>query len=362
MDFCAFISHVVLGLQALKFANLDLGSVRPKFSTLQALHGLRTQKIVQFDGLLLSIRSKKTRIECLSSNSEADREFIWQWLRLHYVLFANLLKGHGAYELIYNGDRWHSERKLEEAFKCIWNYLLLQPLLFLFLILVFISIAKASTNLEDNSEKTVSPDALSTLIPNSFEFLFTYLVAELKPKVESLLTVLCDTTSIAEFELKLSGFRLHVTRNLAEQSVPPEAPYIAPVTAHSVAETPHYNDSATSPSLALTKPVPSSGGLQPLLDKAADQGLKILQSPRVGYFRRSRTIKGKRAPPSCKEKDIVKEGQVLCYIEQLGGESPVESDVSGEVVKILREDGDPVGYGDALIAILPSFPGIMKLK
>ncbi|KAL0397092.1 UNVERIFIED_CONTAM: hypothetical protein Scaly_0157600 [Sesamum calycinum] len=172
----------------------------------------------------------------------------------------------------------------------------------------------------------MSSDALSTLIPNSFE-------------VESLLTVLCDTTSIAEFELKLSGFRLHVTRNLAEQSVPPEAPYIAPVTAHSVAETPHSNDSASSPSLALTKPVPPSGGLQPLLDKAADQGLKILQSPRVGYFRRSRTIKGKRAPPSCKE-----------------------SDVSGEVVKILREDGDPVGYGDALIAILPSFPGIMKLK
>ncbi|XP_011081230.1 uncharacterized protein LOC105164303 isoform X1 [Sesamum indicum] len=269
------------GTSGLKVANLDLGSVRPKFSTLQALHGLRTQKIVQFDGLLLSIRSKNTRIECLSSNSEAD--------------------------------------------------------------------PKASTNLEDNSEETVSSDALSTLIPNSFE-------------VESLLTVLCDTTSIAEFELKLSGFRLHVTRNLAEQSVPPEAPYLAPVTAHSVAETPHSDDSASSPSLALSKRVPSSGGLQPLLDKAADQGLKILQSPRVGYFRRSRTIKGKRAPPSCKEKDIVKEGQVLCYIEQLGGESPIESDVSGEVVKILREDGDPVGYGDALIAILPSFPGIMKLK
>ncbi|KAH6837576.1 Single hybrid motif superfamily protein [Perilla frutescens var. hirtella] len=37
------------------------------------------------------------------------------------------------------------------------------------------------------------------------------------------------------------------------------------------------------------------------LDKAADEGLNILQSPRVGYFRRSRTIKGKRAPLSCKE-------------------------------------------------------------
>ncbi|KAI7741639.1 hypothetical protein M8C21_017648 [Ambrosia artemisiifolia] len=49
------------------------------------------------------------------------------------------------------------------------------------------------------------------------------------------------------------------------------------------------------------------------------------------------------------EKQTVKEGQ-------LGGELPIESDIAGEVIKTIREDGDPsVGYGDALIAILPSF-------
>ncbi|KAK6152578.1 hypothetical protein DH2020_012217 [Rehmannia glutinosa] len=258
------------GTSGLKVTNLDLGSVGPKLRT---LHGLRTRKIVRFDGLVLSHRSKKAVYYCQRSNSEAN--------------------------------------------------------------------SVATTNLEENTEETVSSDALSTLSPNSFE-------------VEALLKVLCDTTSVAEIELKL-----HVTRNLAEQSaLPQEPPVLAPVTAHAVVETPGSNSSASPPSLALTKQGPSSGGVQTLLDKAADEGLMILQSPRVGYFRRSRTIKGKRAPPSCKEKDIVKEGRVLCYIEQLGGEIPVESDVSGEVVKILREDGDPVGYGDALIAVLPSFPGI----
>ncbi|GAV66379.1 LOW QUALITY PROTEIN: hypothetical protein CFOL_v3_09889 [Cephalotus follicularis] len=49
----------------------------------------------------------------------------------------------------------------------------------------------------------------------------------------------------------------------------------------------------------------------------------IIQSPRV-FFRRSQTIKGKRTSPSCKEKQEVKEGQVLCYIEQLGGEILIE--------------------------------------
>ncbi|XP_042062827.1 biotin carboxyl carrier protein of acetyl-CoA carboxylase-like [Salvia splendens] len=204
----------------------------------------------------------------------------------------------------------------------------------------------STTNLEDKPEESLSSDVPSTYAPNPFE-------------VESLLTVMCDTKSIMQFELKLGEFQLHVTRELAEQSAPPQAPVPTPVAAHSVPETPGSDNSEPSPPLALAKSSSFSGRVQTLLDKAVDEGLAILQSPRVGYFRRSWTIKGKRAPPSCKEKDIVKEGQVLCYIEQLGGELPVESDISGEVVKILKEDGDPVGYGDALIAVLPSFPGIL---
>jgi acetyl/propionyl-CoA carboxylase alpha subunit len=37
------------------------------------------------------------------------------------------------------------------------------------------------------------------------------------------------------------------------------------------------------------------------------------------------------------------------------------AEMSGEVMKVLWEDGEPVGYGDPLIAIRPSFPGIKKL-
>lgn len=131
-----------------------------------------------------------------------------------------------------------------------------------------------------------------------------------------------------------------------------------PSAANLSTETPDLNVSASAPSLAIYKPETSAVEAQTLVDKAADEGLVIIQSPRVGNFRRSRTIKGKRAPPSCREKQIVKEGQVLCYVEQLGGELPVESGISGEVIKILLEDGDPVGYGDSLMVILPAFHGI----
>ncbi|KAI3891996.1 hypothetical protein MKW92_013924 [Papaver armeniacum] len=208
---------------------------------------------------------------------------------------------------------------------------------------------ETTTSLEDVQEEKQSTEAKTQIIPNSFE-------------VQSLLTEICDTTSIAEFELKLGGFRLYVTRNLASNRQPMAPPISAPISADTSVNPSELNGSASSTSLAISKSVSALGESQSLVDDATDEGLVILRSPKVGFFRRSRTIKGKRAPPSCKEKQVVKEGQVVCYIEQLGGEIPVESDVSGEVVKLLREDGEPVGYGDALITILPSFPGIKKLQ
>nr|GEU37387.1 biotin/lipoyl attachment [Tanacetum cinerariifolium] len=207
---------------------------------------------------------------------------------------------------------------------------------------------KNAEHLEDRSEVVKSSESTSQVTPSASD-------------VESLLTQICDTTSIAEFELKLGEFRLYVLRDLIGESTSSPPPVSAPVVTANVEAT-EQNVSASSPSLAITKVEPSSVGIQIILDTAADEGLTIIQSPRVGFFRRSRTIKGKKAPPACKEKQIVKEGQVVCYIEQLGGELPIESDVAGEVIKLLRDDGDPVGYGDALVAILPSFPGIKKLQ
>lgn len=208
-----------------------------------------------------------------------------------------------------------------------------------------------ASRLEVEEEQSSFPDPVSQLIPDSDE-------------VKLLLTEICDTTSIAEFELKLNGFHLHVKRALSESIDPPPVPPPGSVSmvANTAVEVPSQNGSVSPSSLAITKAGPLEIIPGTLLERAADEGLVIIQSPKVGFFRRSRTIKGKRAPPACKEKQVVKEGQVICYIDQLGGEIPVESDVSGEITKILCEDGEPVGYGDAIIAILPSFPGIKKLQ
>ncbi|CAN6457237.1 unnamed protein product [Victoria cruziana] len=181
-------------------------------------------------------------------------------------------------------------------------------------------------------------------------------------QVQSLVSEIC-TTSIAEFELKLSGFRLYIARDISGKSNP--SSFIAtPDVSVSRSSTGNIVSSGANPSVALSVlgREPPPGNVPMLQEKTADEGLILLKSPKVGYFRRSRTIKGKRAPPACKEKDTVKEGQVVCFVEQLGGEIPVESEVAGEIIEILRKDGAAVGYGDPLIAILPSFPGIKKLQ
>ncbi|KAL9264834.1 hypothetical protein AKJ16_DCAP04350, partial [Drosera capensis] len=199
-----------------------------------------------------------------------------------------------------------------------------------------------SLNLAEVGDEKKSSGPASQLVPNVHE-------------VESLLSELCSTTSIAEFELKLHGFRLYVVRDVTANLQQPAPLTSEPTAANTAVVEENTNAAVSTTSLAIYKPEASERSIGRLLNGAADEGL-------VGLFQRSRTIKGKRAPPPCKEKQTVKEGQVLCYIDQLGCEFSVETEVAGEVVKILCEEGEPVGYDDPIIAILPSFPGIKILQ
>jgi acetyl-CoA carboxylase biotin carboxyl carrier protein len=50
----------------------------------------------------------------------------------------------------------------------------------------------------------------------------------------------------------------------------------------------------------------------------------------------------------------VERGQVLCIIEAMKLMNEIESDVAGEVVRVLVENGNPVEYGEALFGIRPA--------
>ncbi len=77
-------------------------------------------------------------------------------------------------------------------------------------------------------------------------------------------------------------------------------------------------------------------------------GQKLVESPMVGTFYRAPSPD---SPPFVEEGDSVRKGKPLCIIEAMKMMNEIEADVSGRVVKILCENGQPVEYGQALMVL-----------
>ena len=147
---------------------------------------------------------------------------------------------------------------------------------------------------------------------------------------------------ISEFELERGDVKVRIKRGV-DSSGPviahavPMAPMAvaAPVPAPPTAQ-------ATPPSLATPAP--------PAPPAAVEEELHSVKSPIVGTFYES---PAPGALPFVKPGDQVAAGQVLCIIEAMKLMNEIESDVSGEVVKMLVNNGQPVEYGQPLFAIRP---------
>lgn len=184
---------------------------------------------------------------------------------------------------------------------------------------------------------------------------------------EALISEVCDETEIAELKLKVGEFEMHMKRNIGLSAAPvsnisPTTPPPVPTmpVVDSASSTPTPSPSESSP--AKTNPfVNDSNDKSPklaALEASDNKNYVLVASTTVGSFRSGRTVKGKKQPPVCKEGDMIKDGQVIGYVDNFGTSLPIKSDVDGEVLKLLFQDGEAVGYGDALIAVLPSFHDI----
>ena len=87
---------------------------------------------------------------------------------------------------------------------------------------------------------------------------------------------------------------------------------------------------------------------------ATDPGngdLHLVKSPIVGTFYGSPSP---GAEAFVKVGDYVDSGQTLCIVEAMKLMNEIESDSSGEVLRIFVENGQPVEYGQPLFGIRPS--------
>ena len=96
---------------------------------------------------------------------------------------------------------------------------------------------------------------------------------------------------------------------------------------------------------------PAAAKAAPETAEDADAGLHVVKSPIVG------TYYGAPSPgaePFVKVGGFVETGQTLCIVEAMKLMNEIESDTSGEVLRVFVENGQPVEYGQPLFGIRPS--------
>lgn len=95
----------------------------------------------------------------------------------------------------------------------------------------------------------------------------------------------------------------------------------------------------------------ASAGAVPVSEGRTSEELHLVKSPIVGTFYEGPSP---GAEPFVKVGAHVEAGQTLCIVEAMKLMNEIESDSSGEVIRIFVDNGQPVEYGQPLFGIRPS--------
>ena len=150
-----------------------------------------------------------------------------------------------------------------------------------------------------------------------------------------------EEKEITDFELEEEGMKLRIRKG-----PPPSANHASAVAVGPLVPT--VLPSLGAPVNAASPAPPSSVGAAAAPPAETEPGVTVVKSPIVGTFYRT---PDPSAPPFVDVGDHIRVGQVLCIIEAMKLMNEIEAEVAGEVVKVHRETGQPVQYGDALFSI-----------
>ena len=142
-------------------------------------------------------------------------------------------------------------------------------------------------------------------------------------KVKKLIEML-EESSLAEIEIREGEEAIRISRS------PTGSPVVHMTPAHVA---PAHPAPALAPAVAIAPAAPAG---------------HAVASPMVGTFYRSSTP---GAPSFVDIGSQVNVGDTLCIIEAMKMMNEIESDKAGVVKAILKENGQPVEYGEALFII-----------
>jgi acetyl-CoA carboxylase biotin carboxyl carrier protein len=149
-------------------------------------------------------------------------------------------------------------------------------------------------------------------------------------QLRDLLTAL-HQTDINELKLKGENFELQVRRGLAPEIITRSVEVGAAV--------------PTPVAASLDVAVPVAAAAPPAGPKTVD-----VKSPIVGTLYRAA---GPDEAPFISVGERVKVGQTVCIIEAMKIMNEIEAEVSGEVVEVLVQNGQPVEFDQPLLRVIP---------
>jgi acetyl-CoA carboxylase biotin carboxyl carrier protein len=158
------------------------------------------------------------------------------------------------------------------------------------------------------------------------------------PKELKEILQILEEQGVTEFELEQDGRKLRICRGPGKGIVPVAAPAATAAAAPAPVSAAPPAAPAAAPPSAPTAPAAAP----------EESGTTVVKSPIVGTFYRS---PDPNSPPFVSVGDTVKVGQVLCIIEAMKLMNEIEAEVSGEVLKVHHENGQPVQYGEPLFTV-----------
>ena len=156
---------------------------------------------------------------------------------------------------------------------------------------------------------------------------------------------LIDQSSIQEFELENEGSKVTIRKpgkavQVVEQPAPVQVVQTVPV--------------APAPEQPVVQEVKQEAVPQPVVTGQVqaqdDEQLHKIVSPMVGTFY-SKPEPG--APTYVQPGDKINPNTIVCIIEAMKLFNEIEAEVSGEIVKVLVQDGQLVEYGQPLFLVKP---------
>lgn len=160
---------------------------------------------------------------------------------------------------------------------------------------------------------------------------------------------LIDQSSIKEFEVEMDGAKVSIKKG-AEAGVTVEAPVAAAPVVHVPAPAPvaPATPAVETPAVTAQPAAPAPAVVE---EKVVDDAkLHKIVSPMVGTFYRSPEP---GAPAYVQPGDKVTPNKVVCIVEAMKLFNEIEAEVTGEIVKVLVEDGQLVEYGQPLFLVKP---------